>query len=127
MLSEMMSLNSTKVTILMVKIDVSVTTSTLRKMFVNLSMNLQSDTTSIRRQKMMKKKKKEKKFRGQCIGADIRRGAGDLYEGQVFISGIAFKEVVVDYALKTGRNIKQNRYDKTNVGTEIRTVDFRLN
>ena len=45
--------------------------------------------------------------------SDIRRGDGDLYEGQVFISGIAFKEAVVDYALKTGRNIKQNRYDKT--------------
>ncbi|XP_048621485.1 uncharacterized protein LOC125591379 [Brassica napus] len=45
--------------------------------------------------------------------SDIRRGDGDLYEGQVFISGIAFKEAVVDYALKSGRNIKQNRYDKT--------------
>ena len=44
---------------------------------------------------------------------DIRRGAGGLYGRQVFISGIAFKEGVVDYALKTGRNIKQNRYDKT--------------
>ncbi|XP_024010379.1 uncharacterized protein LOC112085398 [Eutrema salsugineum] len=43
----------------------------------------------------------------------IRRGNGSLYLGQVFISGIAFKEGVLDYALKTGYNISQKRYDKT--------------
>lgn len=47
---------------------------------------------------------------------DIKRGNGELYVGQVFISGIAFKEAVLDYALKMGRNIKQNRYDKTKIG-----------
>lgn len=47
---------------------------------------------------------------------DIKRGNGELYVGQVFISGIAFKEEVLNYALKTGRNIKQNRYDKTKIG-----------
>ncbi|ESQ29602.1 hypothetical protein EUTSA_v10023887mg, partial [Eutrema salsugineum] len=36
-----------------------------------------------------------------------------LYFGKVFISGIAFKEGVLDYALKTGYNISQKRYDKT--------------
>ncbi|XP_024013975.1 uncharacterized protein LOC112088051 [Eutrema salsugineum] len=43
----------------------------------------------------------------------IRRGNGSLYLGQVFISGIAFKEGFLDYALKTGYNISQKRYDKT--------------
>ncbi|XP_024014025.1 uncharacterized protein LOC112088102 [Eutrema salsugineum] len=44
---------------------------------------------------------------------NIRRGDGNLYLDKVFISGIAFKEAVLDYALKTGRNIKQTRWDKT--------------
>ena len=38
-----------------------------------------------------------------------------MYVGQVFISVIAFKEAVLDYFLKTGQNIKQNRYDKTKI------------
>ena len=46
---------------------------------------------------------------------NIRRGNGELYVRQVFISGFAFKETVLDYALKTGLNIKQNRYDKTKI------------
>ncbi|KAJ4870303.1 SWAP (Suppressor-of-White-APricot)/surp RNA-binding domain-containing protein [Raphanus sativus] len=46
----------------------------------------------------------------------FRRGSGELFVGQVFINGIAFKEAVLDYALKTGRNIKQNRYDRTKIG-----------
>ncbi|XP_056849593.1 uncharacterized protein LOC130506891 [Raphanus sativus] len=46
----------------------------------------------------------------------FRRGSGELFVGQVFINGIAFKEAVLDYALKTGRNIKQNRYDSTKIG-----------
>ncbi|KAF2545347.1 hypothetical protein F2Q70_00021808 [Brassica cretica] len=39
----------------------------------------------------------------------------DDEEKQVFISVIAFKEAVLDYFLKTGQNIKQNRYDKTKI------------
>ncbi|XP_024006589.1 uncharacterized protein LOC112083091 [Eutrema salsugineum] len=44
---------------------------------------------------------------------NIRRGDGNLFKGQLFTSGIAFKEAVLDYALKTGYNISQNKYDKT--------------
>ncbi|XP_024010115.1 uncharacterized protein LOC112085211 [Eutrema salsugineum] len=40
----------------------------------------------------------------------IRRGDGRLYEGQIFMNGIAFKEVVLDYALRTARNLKQYRW-----------------
>lgn len=47
---------------------------------------------------------------------NISRGNGLLYEGQVFINGIAFKEAVLDYALRSGRNIRQYRYDKTKLG-----------
>ncbi|ESQ45912.1 hypothetical protein EUTSA_v10011148mg [Eutrema salsugineum] len=44
---------------------------------------------------------------------NMRRGDGHLYLHKVFISGIAFKEAVLDYALRTGLNIRQRRYDKT--------------
>ncbi|XP_024003759.1 uncharacterized protein LOC112081450 [Eutrema salsugineum] len=44
---------------------------------------------------------------------NVPRGNGNLYLGQIFMNGIAFKEAVLDHALKTGRNIKQNRWDKT--------------
>ncbi|XP_024016548.1 uncharacterized protein LOC112089916 [Eutrema salsugineum] len=44
---------------------------------------------------------------------DIRIRDGNLFKGQLFISGIALKEAVLDYALKTGFNIVQNKYDKT--------------
>ncbi|XP_024013321.1 uncharacterized protein LOC112087606 [Eutrema salsugineum] len=43
---------------------------------------------------------------------NIPRGNGNLYFGQVFMNGIAFKEAVLDHALKTGRNIRQKKYDK---------------
>lgn len=46
----------------------------------------------------------------------IRRGDGSLYKKQKFISGVAFKETVVDYALRTGRNLWQYRYDKLKLG-----------
>ncbi|KAL1191740.1 hypothetical protein V5N11_001523 [Cardamine amara subsp. amara] len=45
--------------------------------------------------------------------SNIRRGDGMLYENQKFYNRVAFKEVVMDYALKTGRNISRNEYDKT--------------
>ncbi|KAG7572918.1 hypothetical protein ISN44_As09g012580 [Arabidopsis suecica] len=46
----------------------------------------------------------------------IRRGDGFLYHKQSFFSGVAFKEAVVDYALRTGCNIKQYRYDSDKIG-----------
>lgn len=47
---------------------------------------------------------------------NIVRGDGKLFEGQVFSTGLAFKEAVLDYALKTSRNLKQYRYDKDKLG-----------
>ncbi|KAG7582076.1 Zinc finger SWIM-type [Arabidopsis suecica] len=46
----------------------------------------------------------------------IRRGDGHLYPKQTFFSGVAFKEAVVDYALRTGCNLKQYRYDNDKIG-----------
>ncbi|XP_033136844.1 uncharacterized protein LOC103839506 [Brassica rapa] len=46
----------------------------------------------------------------------LRRSDGNLFEGQLFFNGVAFKEAVLDYALKTGYNLKQYRYDKTKLG-----------
>ncbi|XP_020877161.1 uncharacterized protein LOC110227408 [Arabidopsis lyrata subsp. lyrata] len=46
----------------------------------------------------------------------IRRGDGHLYPNQTFFSGVAFKEAVVDYALRTGCNLKQYRYDSDKIG-----------
>ena len=46
----------------------------------------------------------------------VKRGAGVLYKGQRFLNGVAFKDFVLDYALNTGRNIKQYRYDKDKIG-----------
>ncbi|KAL9293313.1 hypothetical protein AtEden1_Chr3g0191651 [Arabidopsis thaliana] len=46
----------------------------------------------------------------------LRRGDGHLYEKQTFFSGVAFKEAVVDYALRTGCNLKQYRYDSDKIG-----------
>ncbi|XP_024004876.1 uncharacterized protein LOC112082020 [Eutrema salsugineum] len=43
---------------------------------------------------------------------NFRRRNGNLYLGQVFISGIAFKEAVLDYVLKNGYNLNQYRYKK---------------
>uniref|UniRef100_A0A0D2ZTI9 MULE transposase domain-containing protein n=1 Tax=Brassica oleracea var. oleracea TaxID=109376 RepID=A0A0D2ZTI9_BRAOL len=37
----------------------------------------------------------------------IRRGDGNLFEGQVFFNAVAFEEAVLDYCLKSGDNIKQ--------------------
>ncbi|OAP12913.1 hypothetical protein AXX17_AT1G18940 [Arabidopsis thaliana] len=34
----------------------------------------------------------------------VRRGDGFLYQKQSFFSGVAFKEAVIDYALRTGHN-----------------------
>ncbi|XP_024016569.1 uncharacterized protein LOC112089933 [Eutrema salsugineum] len=53
--------------------------------------------------------------RGGSQSGEFDRGVGNLFEGQVFFNGVAFKEAVLDYALKTGRNIRQWRYDKTKV------------
>ncbi|CAA7042141.1 unnamed protein product [Microthlaspi erraticum] len=47
--------------------------------------------------------------------SEPKRGAGNLFEGQQFINGVAFKEAVLDHALKTARNIKQCRYDKDRI------------
>ena len=46
----------------------------------------------------------------------VRRGDGFLYQKQSFFSGVAFKEAVIDYALRTGHNLKQYRYDKDKIG-----------
>ncbi|XP_020881814.1 uncharacterized protein LOC110228506 [Arabidopsis lyrata subsp. lyrata] len=46
----------------------------------------------------------------------VRRGDGHLYSKQSFFSGVAFKEAVVDYALRTGCNLKQYRYDSDKIG-----------
>ncbi|CAA7051184.1 unnamed protein product [Microthlaspi erraticum] len=51
----------------------------------------------------------------------IRRGDGPdghLYKDQTFFNGVAFKEAVLDYALKSKRNLKQYRYDKDKIGFE---------
>lgn len=58
---------------------------------------------------------KEKKHRTRDCDR-VRRSDGNLFEGQLFFNGVAFKEAVVDYALKTGYNLKQYRYDKTKLG-----------
>ncbi|XP_020890951.1 uncharacterized protein LOC110230940, partial [Arabidopsis lyrata subsp. lyrata] len=46
----------------------------------------------------------------------VRRGDGHLYPKQSFFSGVAFKEAVVDYALRSGCNLKQYRYDNDKIG-----------
>ncbi|XP_020874677.1 uncharacterized protein LOC110226664 [Arabidopsis lyrata subsp. lyrata] len=46
----------------------------------------------------------------------VRRGDGHLYSKQSFFSGVAFKEAVVDYALRTGCNLKQYMYDSDKIG-----------
>ncbi|XP_024016207.1 uncharacterized protein LOC112089690 [Eutrema salsugineum] len=51
--------------------------------------------------------------RGGSQKGDFDRGLGNLFEGQVFFNEVAFKEAVLDYALRIGRNIRQWRYDKT--------------
>ncbi|XP_024006532.1 uncharacterized protein LOC112083040 [Eutrema salsugineum] len=45
----------------------------------------------------------------------IRRGNGNLFKGQLFMNAIAFKEAVLNHALRTCRNISQYKYDKTRV------------
>ncbi|XP_010513179.1 PREDICTED: uncharacterized protein LOC104789136 [Camelina sativa] len=39
-----------------------------------------------------------------------------MYKGQKFYNGISFKECVTDYALLTGSNLKQYRYDRDAIG-----------
>ncbi|XP_010424758.1 PREDICTED: uncharacterized protein LOC104709915 [Camelina sativa] len=39
-----------------------------------------------------------------------------MYKGQSFYNGITFKECVTDYALATGCNLKQYRYDRDRIG-----------
>ncbi|XP_020877831.1 uncharacterized protein LOC110227585 [Arabidopsis lyrata subsp. lyrata] len=46
----------------------------------------------------------------------IRHKDGHLYPKQSFFSGVAFKEAVVDYALRNGCNLKQCMYDKDKIG-----------
>ncbi|CAA7014487.1 unnamed protein product [Microthlaspi erraticum] len=48
----------------------------------------------------------------------ISRGDGHLYKDQTFFNGVAFKERVLDYALRTRWNISQYRYDKDKIGFE---------
>lgn len=50
------------------------------------------------------------------VRTHIRRGDGRLYHNQTFFNGVAFKEAVTDYVLRTGRNLKQYRYDKDKIG-----------
>ncbi|XP_010418236.1 PREDICTED: uncharacterized protein LOC104703845 [Camelina sativa] len=47
---------------------------------------------------------------------NMRRGNGELFYKQAFFNGVAFKEAVLDYVLKTGRNLKQYMYDKAKIG-----------
>ncbi|CAE6013168.1 unnamed protein product [Arabidopsis arenosa] len=42
-------------------------------------------------------------------------GDGYLYQKQTFFSGVTFKEAVVDYALRTGCNLKQYMYDQDKI------------
>ncbi|XP_010501437.1 PREDICTED: uncharacterized protein LOC104778687 [Camelina sativa] len=49
-------------------------------------------------------------------GCGIVRGDGSMYKGQNFYNGIAFKECVLDYALASGCNLKQYRYDRDRIG-----------
>ncbi|XP_020871455.1 uncharacterized protein LOC110225795 [Arabidopsis lyrata subsp. lyrata] len=46
---------------------------------------------------------------------NISRGDGSLYYHQTFFNSIAFKEAVLDHALKTGCNIAQYRYDQDKI------------
>ncbi|KAG7593878.1 Zinc finger SWIM-type [Arabidopsis thaliana x Arabidopsis arenosa] len=50
------------------------------------------------------------------VHTHIRRGDRHLYPKQTFFSGVAIKEAVVDYALRTGCNLKQYRYDQDKIG-----------
>ena len=59
---------------------------------------------------------KSEKVSKQKSSNPVRRGNGILYKDQRFFNGVAFKECVLDYALRTGRNIKQYRYDKDKIG-----------
>lgn len=47
--------------------------------------------------------------------SDLIRGDGTMYLKQSFINGFAFKETVVDYALRSDRNIWQYMYDKDKI------------
>jgi len=58
---------------------------------------------------------KSEKVSKQKSSNPVRRGNGILYKDQRFFNGVAFKECVLDYALRTGRNIKQYRYDKDKI------------
>ncbi|XP_019099681.1 PREDICTED: uncharacterized protein LOC109132503 [Camelina sativa] len=49
-------------------------------------------------------------------GCGIVRGDGSMYKGKSFYNGIAFKECVLDYALVSGCNLKQYRYDRDRIG-----------
>ncbi|XP_010468134.1 PREDICTED: uncharacterized protein LOC104748149 [Camelina sativa] len=53
---------------------------------------------------------------GASRGTPIVRGDGSMYKGQSFYNGIAFKECVLDYALVSGCNLKQYRYDRDRIG-----------
>ncbi|KAL1219529.1 hypothetical protein V5N11_021595 [Cardamine amara subsp. amara] len=48
-----------------------------------------------------------------AVRSDIRHGDGILYKNQKFYNGVAFKEAVLDYTLRTCQNISRNMYDKT--------------
>ncbi|XP_048618309.1 uncharacterized protein LOC106381586 isoform X2 [Brassica napus] len=54
----------------------------------------------------------------QRMRTHIRRGDGHLYRDQTFFNGVAFKDRVLDYALRTRCNIRQYRYDKDKLGFE---------
>lgn len=56
------------------------------------------------------------------------RGDGNLQKGKVFYSGVMFKEAVLDHALREGRNIKQYKWDKTNLGYRcaIKPCEWRI-
>lgn len=53
---------------------------------------------------------------GERQRTHIRRGQGRLYFHQTFINGVAFKENVLDHALRDGRNVYQYRFDKLKIG-----------
>ncbi|KFK35617.1 hypothetical protein AALP_AA4G014500 [Arabis alpina] len=57
-----------------------------------------------------------RKGRRQRRRTHIERGEGRLFFHQTFIRGVSFKENVVDYALQSGRNLYQYKYDKDKTG-----------
>ncbi|CAA7045729.1 unnamed protein product [Microthlaspi erraticum] len=59
----------------------------------------------------------------ELMQTHITRGDGHLYDNQTFFNGVAFKDRVLDYALRTRYNIRQYRYDKDKIGFDCLGLD----